>query len=90
MDDNDLFALMGEANDYHTRLKGYYICLTCGEYINHIPLKKADCPFCGKSNKLVMRLNSWQEQVTIGIWKDAGYYSGRRAGKKRGKGGRVA
>lgn len=85
MDDNDLFLAMGEACDYKTRLKGYYICnnpfYPCGEYIKPIPRKTAACPFCGKENKLVLRIDSWQEQVTTSIWKDGGYYSDVRAGK---------
>ena len=81
MDDNDLFSIMGEAIDYHTRLKGYYICFTCGEYIKPIPRKTAACPFCCKENELVLRIDSWQEQVTTSIWKDGGYYSDVRAGK---------
>ena len=85
MDDNDVFFLMGTTQDYKTRIKGYYGCPTCGEYINNIPKKMAECPFCGKMNELVLKLDSRQEQITTGIWKDAGYYSDRRAGRAGGE-----
>lgn len=81
MDDNDVFMAMAKAssNAKRQRIKGYYICRDCGEFIKAIPRKQSSCPFCGKMAKLMMYLSPVQEQTTIGIWKCAGYYSDIRA-----------
>lgn len=85
MDDNDVFMAMSnaQANKKKQRIKGYYICPDCGEFINAIPRKQTACPFCGKIANLIMYLSPVQEQTTINIWKNAGYYTDVRADIKR-------
>ena len=85
MDDNDVFMAMTNAsrNAKRQRIKGYYICRDCGEFIKTIPRKQVSCPFCGQMAKLIMHLSPIQEQTTIGIWKSAGYYSDIRADIER-------
>lgn len=85
MDDNDVFMAMANAscNAKRQRIKGYYICRDCGEFIKAIPRKQAPCPFCGKMANLMMHMSPLQEQTTIGIWKGAGYYSDIRADIER-------
>ena len=86
MDENDLFPLLF----YHinnsqkkTRIRGYYGCLFCGEFILNIPKPVANCPFCERECKLIMKLDNVQYQLTTDIMKDAGngYYSDTRVGK---------
>ncbi len=88
MDDNVLFALC----NYHvnnsqkkTRIRGYYGCLFCGEFIHNIPKPVANCPFCGRESKLIEKIDNMRYQMIVSIMKDAGagYYSDSRAGKRR-------
>ena len=85
MDDNDVFMAMANAraNGKKQRIKGYYICPDCGEFIKAIARKLVPCPFCGKMVGLLINLSPVQEQTTIGIWKSAGYYSDIRADIRR-------
>lgn len=77
MDENELFLAVAAAreNKRKQRLKGYYICPTCGEFMKFIPTVAAKCPFCDMSVPRILYVDSVQEQVTIAIWKNAGCYS---------------
>ena len=78
--DNDLFMSWAFAPKTRQRLKGYYICFNCGEFIRTIPLKWVKCPFCQKDCNLLCRLDSAQEYLVHERWKGAGICTPIRKG----------
>ena len=79
--DNTVFMLMCKAPKKRQRVKGYYICISCGEFLKAIPKRIAHCPFCDRTSELILRIDSVQEHITTGIWKETGCYSDLRADK---------
>lgn len=66
-------------NHKKQRIKGYYICHDCGEFIKAIATKTNQCPFCGNEVELMMMVDAHQELITREIWMECGYYSDLRA-----------
>lgn len=66
------------------RIKGYYICRDCGEFIKAIPRKISNCPFCNRECNIIMKLDDLKEKMTLSIWKESGCYSDLRADKRTG------
>ena len=62
-----------------TRIKGYYCCKNCGEFIRAIPKKIANCPFCNTECELLIKIDNVQERTTIALWKSLGIYSDKKA-----------
>lgn len=78
--DNAVFMSLAFAPRTRQRLKGYYVCFNCGEFIRNIPLKQVKCPFCNNECSLLCRLDSAQEYLVHERWEQSGICSQIRKG----------
>lgn len=85
--DNELFAMMGEANSkaVPARQQGYYVCSRmqggCGtDFIKPIAKKKQPCPFCGSPSDRLLVMDPAEVLLQYMIWRESGIYSDKRAG----------
>lgn len=74
--DNDLFydVSLAYSQAKKQRIKGYYVCPECGEFIKAIAKKEVPCPFCGKKCQKVLALPPVLEQSVILRWKHTNCY----------------
>lgn len=80
-DENQLFTDFSKAQSIgkKQRIKGFYVCMDCGEFIKAIARPKTLCPFCKKETQLGCNLTFANEYATIMRWKTLGIYSDLRA-----------
>lgn len=81
-DDNAVFYSFAcaLADKKRQRLKGYFICPDCGEFIRAAATKSASCPFCGRQVDRIMYIDSVIEQTIHDRWKACGTYTEKAAG----------
>lgn len=69
-DDNDVFYDLTIAPKLakKQRMKGFYVCLTCGEFIKTVARKEVPCPFCSRMCQKAMDITPVVEQTILLRW----------------------